>query len=116
MAAPASVDEYVEGFPPEVAERMSRIRSILLTTFPNPTEQIRYGMPAVMFGPRYGLHFAGWKKHIGLYPVPVLDEPLETEVAAYRSGKDSVNLPHNKPLPDDLVRQIAEAIVAIRTA
>jgi len=42
----------------------------------------------------------------------VFDGPLESAVAPYRSGKDSVNLPHNKPLPDDLVGQIARAIAA----
>jgi uncharacterized protein YdhG (YjbR/CyaY superfamily) len=111
-AAPTSVDEYLQSFPVEVAQRLARVRAIVHEAFPGATETIRYGMPAVMFGPRHGLHFAGWKKHIGLYPVPVVDGPLESAVAPYRSGKDSVNLPHNKPLPDDLVGQIARAIAA----
>lgn len=111
---PASVDQYIAGFPADVQQRLTRVRTILNEAFAASSELIRYGMPAVMLGPRYGLHFAGWKKHIGLYPVPVFDEPLESEVAPYRSGKDSVNLPHHKPLPDELIVRIAQAIAAKR--
>ena len=56
-------------------------------------------LAAVMLGGRYALHYAGWKKHIGLYPVPTLPEPLEAEVAPLRSGKDTLVLKHADPLP-----------------
>ena len=58
--------------------------------WPEGQETIRYGMPAVMVGDRYGVHFAGWKKHVALYPVPSFDEPLKSRVSPYRSGKDTV--------------------------
>jgi uncharacterized protein YdhG (YjbR/CyaY superfamily) len=109
---PASVDDYIAGFPPNVAARLIRVRELLHAAMPDSSEQIRYGMPAVMLRHRYGLHYAGWKKHIGLYPVPVFDEPLEAEVSPYRSGKDSVNLPHNRPLPEDVITRIGESILA----
>ena len=72
-----------------------------------PEEKVRYGMAAVLLGGRYALHFAGWKKHIGLYPVPVLPEPLETEIAPHRAKKDSVVLPHAKDVPYDLIARVA---------
>jgi uncharacterized protein YdhG (YjbR/CyaY superfamily) len=81
-----------------------------------PEEKIRYGMPAVMLGGRYALHYAAWKKHIGLYPVPVLDEPLESAVAVHRTEKDSVVFPHAEPLPYELIRSIAEAVTRERLA
>ena len=114
MAAPATIDEYIAGFPPEVAERLVRIRSTIEAEVPDPEERIRYGMPAVMLGGRYALHFAGWKKHIGLYPVPTFPEPLEAEVAPFRSEKDSVVFPHTKPIPYELIGRITAAIVATR--
>ncbi len=73
MAAAETVDEYIAGFPPEVAERLQRIRETILAEVPLPEEKVRYGIAAVMLGGRYALHYAGWKKHIGLYPVPTLD-------------------------------------------
>jgi len=120
MAAPLTVDEYIAEFPPEVRDRLSRIRTTIVAamrdaTGAEPEEKIRYGIAAVMLGGRYALHYAGWKKHIGLYPVPALPEALESEVAAYRAEKDSVVFPHARPLPDDLIARVAAEIVAQRT-
>ncbi|GAA1931640.1 iron chaperone [Microbacterium aoyamense] len=114
MAAPETIDEYIAAQPPEVAERLRRIRSIIEAEVPDPEERIRYGMPAVMLGGRYALHFAGWKKHIGLYPVPTFDGPLEAEIAPYRSEKDSVVFPHSKPIPYVLIGRVTAAIVSQR--
>ena len=118
MAA-ATVDEYISGFPPEVAERLQRIREVIVSAVAagsdaEPEERIRYGIAAVMLGGRYALHFAGWKKHIGLYPVPLLEPGLEAEIAPYRAEKDSVVFPHAQPVPYELIGRVAEAIVAMR--
>ena len=111
-----AVDAYIAGFPPEVAERLQQIRDAIHAQVPHAEEKIRYNIAAVMLGGRYALHFAGWKKHIGLYPVPELPQPLEAEVAPLRAAKDSLVLPHNKPLPIDLVSRIAREIVRMRGA
>ena len=116
MAAAPTVDEYIAGFPTEVAERLQRIREVILAEVPLPEDKVRYGIAAVMLGGRYALHFAGWKKHIGLYPVPTLDQPLEGEVAPYRAEKDSVVFPHSAPIPYELIGQVTRAIVARRAA
>lgn len=115
MAAPASVDEYIAGFPPEVAARLTRIRTeivdaVTAASGAAPEEKMRYGIAAVMLGGRYALHFAGWKKHVGLYPVPTLAEPLESEIAPYRAEKDSVVFPHLKDVPYELIGRVARAI------
>jgi uncharacterized protein YdhG (YjbR/CyaY superfamily) len=116
MAAPVTVDEYIAGFPPEVAERLQRIRAVILAEVPTPEEKVRYGIAAVMLGGRYALHYAGWKKHIGLYPVPTLDEPLQSRIAPFRAEKDSVVFPHAQPIPYELIGEVTRAIVARRAA
>jgi uncharacterized protein YdhG (YjbR/CyaY superfamily) len=113
-SAPNAVDAYIAGFPPEVAERLTRLRAIITQHFDGGEETIRYGMPAVMVGRAYGLHYAGWRKHVALYPVPVLAEPLESAVAPYRSGKDTVSFRHRQELPYDLVARICDAIAEQR--
>ena len=119
MAAPATVDAYIAGFPPEVAARLTRIRSeivdaVAAASGTEPEEKVRYGIAAVMLGGRYALHFAGWKKHIGLYPVPPLPEPLESEIAPYRAEKDSVVFPNSQHVPFDLIGRVARQIAAER--
>ena len=121
MPTAATVDEYIAGFPPEVAERLGRIRSVIVDAVAaesgeRPEEKIRYGIGAVMLGGRYALHFAGWKKHIGLYPVPALTEPLEGEIAPYRAEKDSVVFPHSADIPYDLIGRVAHEIARQRVA
>lgn len=109
-----TVDAYIASFPPEIAQRMARVREAIVDEVPAAEERMRYGIAAVMLGGRYALHFAAWKKHIGLYPVPTLPEPLESEIAARRSGKDSLVFPHEEELPVELVSRIARAIVDLR--
>lgn len=121
MPAAETVDAYIASFPAEVAERLGRIRDIIVAevrsaTGQEPEQKIRYGIGAVMLGGRYALHFAGWKKHIGLYPVPTLPEPLAAEVAPYRAEKDSVVFLHRDPMPYDLIARIAKEICAQRAA
>lgn len=114
MSTPDTVDAYIASFPPEVADRLTRVRGILTDRLDGGEESIRYGMAAVMLGPRHGLHLGGWKKHIGLYPVPVFDEPLESAVAPYRSSKDTVGFRHDRELPYELIGRICDAIVEQR--
>ena len=113
---PTPVDAYIAAFEPAIAERLQQVRAAILAEVPQPEERMRYGIAAVMLGGRYALHFAGWRKHIGLYPVPPLPEELESEIAPLRSGKDTVNLKHRDPLPVELVGRVAAAIVAVRGA
>jgi uncharacterized protein YdhG (YjbR/CyaY superfamily) len=67
-------------------------------------------MPAVMLDDRYALHFAGWKKHVGLYPIPALEDGLEAEIAPYRTAKDSVRFLYSEPIPFDLIERVAAAL------
>ncbi|WP_374947416.1 hypothetical protein [Agreia sp.] len=42
---------------------------MVIRRVPGGEEKYRYDMPTVMLGGRYGLHYAAWKKFIGIYPV-----------------------------------------------
>ena len=108
------VDAYIADFPPDVRERLTQLRRVIGEHLPGGHEVVRYGMPAVMVGDRYGLHFAGWKQHVALYPVPSFEGELEARVAPYRSGKDSVRFRHTHDLPHDLVGEICDEVLRRR--
>jgi uncharacterized protein YdhG (YjbR/CyaY superfamily) len=76
MPQPATtIDNYIATFPDEVQPMLQRVRQSIRAALPDAEERIRYGMPAIMLNDRYAVHFAGWKKHIGLYPIPRLPTP-----------------------------------------
>ena len=105
-----SVDDYIATFPADVQVILQRLRETLAASVPGSDETIRYGMPAVMSNGRYVVHYAGWKHHIGLYPIPALEPTLEAEVAPYRSTKDTMRLPLRSPIPYELVGRLAAAL------
>jgi uncharacterized protein YdhG (YjbR/CyaY superfamily) len=114
-SAPTTVDAYVQGFPDGPRQVLEQVAAALRRAVPGGEEKIRYGMPAIMFSGRYGIHFAGWKKHVGLYPVGELDPDLEAEVAPHRAKKDTVQLFYKDPVPYDLIERVARALAARHT-
>lgn len=110
--APTTVDAYVAGFPDGTREVLEQVRDALRRAVPGGEEKIRYGMPAIMFADRYGIHFAGWKKHVGLYPVGELEPDLEAEVAPHRAKTDTVQFFYKDGVPYDLIERIARSLAA----
>lgn len=108
------VDAYIAGFPEPTAVALEQLRAAVHGAVPGTGEGMRYDMPVVTLGDTYLVHFAGWKRHLALYPVPRFAEPLESEVAPLRSGKDTVKFMLDRPVPTELIARIAAAIVVIR--
>jgi uncharacterized protein YdhG (YjbR/CyaY superfamily) len=104
---PTTVDDYIASLPDDVQHVVQRVRRSIRVGLPDAEERVRYGMPAIMLGDRHALHFAGWKKHIGLYPVPVLADFLEADIGPYRTHKDSVRFLYSQPIPYDLIERLA---------
>lgn len=109
MAA-ESIDAYIADLPEDVRPILREVRAAIRAALPDGEERIRYGMPAVMLNDRYAIHFAGWKKHVGLYPVARLEGDLERAIEPYRAKKDSVNFPYSEPIPYALITQVTVAL------
>lgn len=108
----ANVDEYIASFPPEVQVVLQRVREAIHSAVTDAPEKIRYDIAAVMLDATHAIHFAGWKNHVGLYPVPRLEGELEQEIAPYRAAKDSANFVYARPIPYDLIARVSAAIAA----
>lgn len=105
MATPTSVDAYLAGFPPEVRARLDAMRATIRAAAPAATERIAYGMPTYR-GRKNLVHFAGFATHVGFYPTPAGIEAFAAELADYATSKGAIRLPHDRPLPLDLVTRI----------
>lgn len=106
------VDEYIASCPESVRGRLEEIRQVIRSEAPEAGEAIKYHMPTYVYHGNLA-YFAAWKEHIALYPITAEMEATIAELANYpTSGKGTIQFPHDKPLPLDLVRQI----VAMRVA
>ncbi|MEV6430075.1 DUF1801 domain-containing protein [Nocardia sp. NPDC051463] len=106
-AKPANIDAYIGSFPAEVAAVLTEIRRTITGVLPNATEAITYNIPTFTLNGHDIVHFAGWKQHVSLYPIPEGDAAFDREIAPYRAGKGTLTFPLGKPIPYDLVARIA---------
>jgi uncharacterized protein YdhG (YjbR/CyaY superfamily) len=106
----ATVDEYIDSFPGPVAERLQTIRRITRDVVPAAGERISYGIAAATLGGRDIIFYSGWKRHVALYPVPHGNEALDSDLAVHRAGRGTLQFPHDRPLPEDLLRRVVAAL------
>jgi uncharacterized protein YdhG (YjbR/CyaY superfamily) len=108
QAAPKTIDEYIAGFPQDVQEILERIRVTIRRAAPGAEETIKYRMPTFTLKGTNLVHFAGFKNHIGFYPVPTGIEKFKKELSVYEGGKGSVQFPLDKPIPFGLISRIVK--------
>ena len=113
---PETVDAYINTFPADVQARMTTLRDIIHRAAPEVTESITYAMPTFKIDGMRLTYFAAWKRHIALYAIPRMTGSLEDELAPYRAAKDTVQFPHDQPLPTDLVERLLAALYDKRTS
>jgi uncharacterized protein YdhG (YjbR/CyaY superfamily) len=101
-----SIDAYIAEFPPETQKVLEEMRALIKASAPDATEKISYAIPTFDLNGRHFVHFAGYERHIGFYPVPSGVEAFSEELKPYKRGKGSVQFPLGRPLPADLIRRI----------
>jgi uncharacterized protein YdhG (YjbR/CyaY superfamily) len=107
MKKPATVDEYIDSFDTEISERLGQMRNAIAKVSPGAKEGFKYGQPAFSLN-RVLVVYSAYKKHIGYYPTPDVIIEFKEELKEYKTAKGSVQFPHNKPLPLDLIEKMAK--------
>jgi uncharacterized protein YdhG (YjbR/CyaY superfamily) len=107
-----SIDEYIASFPEETQKILEELRSAIRAAVPDAKEKISYQIPTFELNGRNLVHFAAWKKHIGIYPIPSGSETFEKELSQYADGKGTLRFPLDKPLPLKLIHEIVKFRVA----
>jgi uncharacterized protein YdhG (YjbR/CyaY superfamily) len=103
-----SIDEYIAEFPPATQKLLRQMRDLIRHVAPEAVEAISYAIPTFDLHGRHLVHFAGFKSHVGFYPMASGVEHFQAELAGYKSAKGSVQFPFDRPLPLDLVQRIVE--------
>ncbi len=105
--APATIDEYITGFPAEIQEKLQAMRATIHAAAPEATEKISYQMPTFFLQGNL-VHFAAFKNHIGFFPTPSGLEHFPAEVGRYQTSKGTIQFPLTEPLPLELVTKITQ--------
>lgn len=102
-----TVDEYISGFPEDVRSVLQTLRQTIKEEIPEAEETISYNMPTYKLNGSYVVYFAGWKKHVSMYPFSSEMEASMEEASTYKtSGKGTIQFPINQPLPLPFIRRI----------
>ena len=102
---PETVDQYIAAFPADVKKRMQQLRKTIKAAAPKADEMISYQMPGYKY---FGMlvYFAGYKNHIGFYPGAGGVLEFYKELSSFKSAKGSVQFPHDRPIPYDIIGKI----------
>ena len=103
--APETIDAYILEQPEDIQKYLYQMHGILQAALPDAQERISWSMPTYW---NNIVHFAGFKKHIGFYPGPQAIEMFEERLKEYKTSKGAIQFPYNKPLPAELITEIAK--------
>lgn len=102
-----NIDDYIKGFPKDTQKLLKQLRVTIRKAAPKAEEAIKYGMPTFTLGKNL-VFFAGYKNHIGFYPLPAMITAFKKELSRYKSAKGSVQFPLDEPIPTRLVTSIVK--------
>jgi len=107
-----SIDEYIAACPEESQAYLKQIRKLIHSLVPDVKEKISYQIACFELNDKNLVHFAGWKKHVSMYPTPEGTDAFNKAIAKYSGGKGTTKFPLDQPLPLNLIRQIVKFRVA----
>ena len=103
---PQTIDDYIAQQDEAVRPRLREMREILRAALPGAEERISWSMPTYWKG-RNLIHFAAFKKHLGLYPGGEATAVFAEDLRDYDVSKGAIRLPCGRELPAELITRIA---------
>lgn len=100
-----AINSYIAVLPPDQRAALTDLRSRLSALLPDHVECLSYAMPGFRQpGPKGKMvaGYAGFAKHLGLYPHSGTVIP-QIDCAPFRTSKSGVLFTPDRPLPDDLL-------------
>ncbi len=99
------VDAYLAAQPEPARGRLEVLRALAREEAPAAEERMAYGLPTWRLRENL-LHVGGFARHVGIYPGPAAIVAFAEELAGYPTSKGAIQIPHEAPLPVELVRRI----------
>ncbi len=100
------VDEYIALAPDAAKPTLAKLRKLITSVAPKAEEKISYGIPTYRIGKRV-IHFGGYEKHVSIYPGAAGVATFSSKLKDYDTSKGTVRFYLDKPIPYDLIEEIA---------
>lgn len=105
-AKPTTVAQYIKAAPKEAQKTLRELRAILKEVTPQAKESLKWGSP-VFEEKRILFSYSAFKTHVNFMPTRSTLRHFPDELADYKTGKDTIQFPYDKPLPRALILKIA---------
>lgn len=100
-----SIDDYIAAQPEDIRPILEQIRKTIREAAPEAVEKISWQMPTYWQGENL-IHFAAFKKHIGLYPGGEATTEFAERLVEYKTSKGTIQLPYRKEVDHQLIADI----------
>jgi uncharacterized protein YdhG (YjbR/CyaY superfamily) len=114
---PAQVRAYLAKQPPLQRRILKQIRADILAVVKGGEDVISYGICAVRQGGRIVAWYAGFAKHVSMFPMgPGILKAAKVDASKYRTAKGTIQFPLDKPPSSALVKRLVRARLAAMPA
>lgn len=106
MTGTQDVDSYLAALPDEARARLEEVRRRARLLWPDAVETISYGIPTLKVDGHPVVHYAGFARHVSIFPITEPPAELEQAIGSRRGGRGTVKLSLAEPMPWDLVDRL----------
>jgi uncharacterized protein YdhG (YjbR/CyaY superfamily) len=102
------IELHIARFPSHIQDKLKSVHSFISDNLPSASQKMAYGIPTFQVNGKNFIHYAGYSKHIGLYPgaKAIAAFAHVFEDLGYKYSKGAVQFPVSQELPFDLIAQI----------
>ena len=109
---PTTIAAYIQAAPPEGQPHLRRLYALLKSVAPEAEEAIKWGNPFFV-EPRFVFAFSAHKAHVSFAPMQAAMKTFAKELAGHQITTNMLKVPYTSPLPEDLIRRMAEHCVKV---
>ena len=111
MSAATSIADYIATAPAQALPHLQVVHRILQDVAPQAEQCIKWNVPFFV-EPRFLFSFAATKGHLNFAPSAAVLGAHASALAGWPTTLNFLQLPYARPVPEDLVRELAQAQLA----